>query len=225
MSDTPTTMRLAMFPLGAPLLPGATVQLRVFEPRYRTMIGDLLSADTPGDKVGHLELGIVMIERGSEVGGGDVRTSVGCRARIVDLRSTAGGGYSVVVLGTQRVRVAEWLPDDPYPVALVEDWPDQRGAGSADASIGALIERVVALLVDMGAHGELPPDATPPSSAALAGRLSDNVTLAIYQLAALAPFGPADRAKLLAAPGLTDRLAVFDEALADAEAAARFRRS
>ena len=60
---------LPMFPLGTVLLPGAPLPLQVFEPRYRGLTHDCLA--------GVPEFGVVLIERGSEVGGGDVRTNVG----------------------------------------------------------------------------------------------------------------------------------------------------
>jgi Lon protease-like protein len=219
---------LPMFPLGSPLLPGSTIRLEVFEPRYRAMVADMLGADAPGDEPPALEFGVVMIERGHEVGGGDVRNDIGCRARIVDLRTTPDGRYSLVVVGGRRIRVTEWLPDDPYPRARVADWPDEHapvGTVEANQPIGALVERVTALLTDMAAHDEFPADAVPPTAAALAARLADNVSLAVYQLAAYAPLGPLDRARLLAAPGLCDRVATFADVLDDAEAAVRFRRS
>ena len=52
-----------MFPLGGVLFPGMPLRLRVFEPRYRAMVTECL-AGTP-------EFGVVLIERGNEVGGGD----------------------------------------------------------------------------------------------------------------------------------------------------------
>ena len=67
-----------MFPLGSVLLPGSVIQLHVFEPRYRVMIQRCVeSADH--------EFGVVLIERGHEVGGGDVRRPVGTVARLLSL--------------------------------------------------------------------------------------------------------------------------------------------
>ena len=50
-----------MFPLGTALLPGEVLPLRIFEPRYRTMLDDCLAAadGPPG-------FGVVLIARGSE---------------------------------------------------------------------------------------------------------------------------------------------------------------
>ena len=58
---------LPMFPLGTVLLPGAVLPLHVFEPRYRQLVQDCLA--------GEPEFGVVLIERGSEVGGGDQRAT------------------------------------------------------------------------------------------------------------------------------------------------------
>src|SRR5688500_15370184 len=77
---------MPMFPLGMALLPGAVLPLHVFEPRYRQMVHDMLA-----DEVDAPEFGVVMIERGREVGGGDTRTRVGTVARLVDIRALPDG--------------------------------------------------------------------------------------------------------------------------------------
>ena len=66
---------MPMFPLGTVLFPHALLPLRVFEPRYRLMTQRVLGADS--------EFGVVLIERGSEVGGGDTRFGIGTIALIV----------------------------------------------------------------------------------------------------------------------------------------------
>ena len=66
-----------------------------------------------------------MIERGWEVGGGDQRADVGVVARMVQVDALDDGRYAVVAVGTRRIRVNAWLPDDPYPLADVDDWPDE----------------------------------------------------------------------------------------------------
>ena len=62
-----------MFPLGNVLFPHAQLPLHVFEPRYRALAETCLAGDG--------EFGVVLIERGSEVGGGDTRFSIGTVAR------------------------------------------------------------------------------------------------------------------------------------------------
>src|SRR3954447_12098654 len=102
---------LPMFPLGSVLLPSVFLPLHVFEPRYRALTEHCLA--------GEREFGVVLIERGSEVGGGDVRSPVGTVARILEAVQFDDGRWALGVVGTRRVRVTAWLDDDPYPRAEV----------------------------------------------------------------------------------------------------------
>jgi aspartyl-tRNA synthetase len=61
-----TEYLLPMFPLGMPLLPGRLLPLRIFEPRYVALLRHCLQQESP-------EFGVVLIERGFEVGGGSLR--------------------------------------------------------------------------------------------------------------------------------------------------------
>jgi Lon protease-like protein len=212
---------MPMFPLGSALLPGGVLPLVVFEPRYRQMVQDLLR-----DDVDPPEFGVVLIERGHEVGGGDARTTVGTVARVVDMSALPDGRYALVAVGTERLRVNAWLPDDPYPLADVDLWPDDdRGVLDLDAAAGQVAElhaRVRALNAEVaalgqGAEGELTP---PPDT-----EISDDPHLGLYHLGSLSPIGPADRQRMLEAATLTARMGVFAEALDDAVAVFRFRSS
>ncbi|MDX1449051.1 MAG: LON peptidase substrate-binding domain-containing protein, partial [Acidimicrobiia bacterium] len=108
--------RLRMFPLGSVVFPFSAVPLRVFEPRYQALVDAVLE---------HSEtFGTVLIERGFEVGGGDVRSDVGTRLRILAYQDLADGHRAVVAAGVERIRVLEWLEDDPHPWAMVEPLPD-----------------------------------------------------------------------------------------------------
>jgi Lon protease-like protein len=194
-----------MFPLESVLLPGALLPLHVFEHRYRQLIRDCLDADGT--------FGVVLIERGSEVGGGDVRTDVGTLARIIRVEELPDGRYVVMAVGVRRVRVEAWLADDPYPRAEVADWPDDEdepaeraGAVTALAEGGdvlALLRRAAALRAELGDVGQIPVDPT----------LADDLVAASYQAVALAPLGPADRQELLAAPSPAARVRALREAL------------
>jgi len=105
-----------MFPLGSVLLPHMPLPLRLFEPRYLRMLGDVLEDES-------LSFGVVLIERGQEVGGGDQRFAVGTVARILNI----DGAESFVTLdsvGEHRFEVVRWYEDDPYPRAEVRLLPD-----------------------------------------------------------------------------------------------------
>jgi Lon protease-like protein len=202
-----------MFPLGMTVLPGAVVPLQVFEPRYVQLVHDLLT-----DDVNPMEFGVVMIERGLEVGGGDVRADIGTMCRIADMRVLPGDRYAVAIVGAERIRVVAWLPDDPYPLADVDPWPDE-GQPPADFAerVEELHRRVRTLNDDVRDLGE---GAPPPDA-----EISDDPAIALYHLAALSPLGAADRQRVLCAPTLTDRCDVLGEVLDDAAAVIAFRRS
>src|SRR5947208_9424903 len=125
---------LPMFPLGAVLFPGVAMPLHVFEPRYRALTRHCLDGDR--------RFGVVLIERGSEVGGGDIRVSVGTCARIVEAAELPDGRWLLMVLGVERVRVERWLPDDPYPQAEVVLLPDAP-AGPEAAELVRPVERLL----------------------------------------------------------------------------------
>ena len=70
------------------------------------------------------KFGVVLIDRGSEVGGGDHRVGVGTVAHIVNSSTFDDGRRLLLTRGCYRFRVVEWLEEDPYPVAAVTEIPD-----------------------------------------------------------------------------------------------------
>ncbi len=121
--------RLPMFPLSAVLFPHASMPLHVFEPRYRDLMRDCLAGDA--------RFGIVLIERGSEVGGGDERSALGTRGVISRAAELPDGRWVLEITGEALIVVEEWLPDDPYPVALVRDAAAAPAPGDAGPLVGA----------------------------------------------------------------------------------------
>ena len=198
---------LPMFPLGNVLVPGGVLTLHVFEPRYRELVQHCLAADEP-------EFGVVLIERGNEVGGGDVRRTVGTIARIAQVGETADGRYAVVAFGTSRFRVNSWLPDDPYPLADVDEWPDDDGEPDPALLADTLrrSRRAAAMAAELG---------DPANDAG--SEVSQDPLVASYQLIDLAPVGAADAYELLAAAGAAARVEALAELLIDVEAAQAFR--
>jgi Lon protease-like protein len=217
---------MAMFPLGSVLLPGGILPLHVFEPRYRDMIRDCLRAD------GEPEFGQALISHGWETGGGDDRVMVGTVAQMLQVEAIDENRYALVAVGTRRIRINAWLPDDPYPIADVDDWPDENpdapglpldvAASHARVRAARVLAARVAEELDPAVDTD-DPDATPLDSGD--DEISDDPLLATYHLATLAPIGPADRFRLLAAPGPVQRLDLLDEILDDVEAMLKFRLS
>jgi Lon protease-like protein len=196
-----------MLPLGTVLLPSAFMPLHLFEERYRRMIVDVLATDR--------EFGVVLIRRGSEVGGGDQRCDVGTRARVLEAREAPDGRWAVTVVGLQRIRVDLWLPDDPHPVADVGPMPDRPGPGvpePAYRSLESRLRRLLALVSELG-------DPVPAAPFDLA----DDPALGTLQMAALGPFTSYDRQRLLEADLVSGRCQVLDALLADAQAVVDLR--
>lgn len=188
-----------MFPLGSVLVPTMVLPLHVFEPRYRALMRDVLDGDG--------EFGVCLIERGGEVGGGDVRTDVGTVARVHEASELPDGRWAVVAVGDRRLRVQRWLADDPYPRADVVDHPDPApGLEELDR-----LPAVVALLRSVLARAAEAGDQVPPATVAL----SDDPVTASHQIAALAPIATIDRHALLAAETVGARLARLEGLLGD----------
>jgi Lon protease-like protein len=207
---------LPMFPLGSVLLPGGLLPLHVFEPRYRDMIRDCLRSDDEP------EFGQALITRGWETGGGDDRATVGTVARMMQVEALDENRYALIAVGTRRIRVNAWLPDDPYPIADVDDWPDaDPDASGLELHVAASLARVRSALALAAQLTDEDGDAIRPDDT----DISDDPLLATYHLAALAPIGPADRYRLLAADSPMHRLDLLDEILDDVEAMLKFRLS
>lgn len=209
-------MATPMFALQSVLLPGSPLPLQVFEPRYLAMLETVIEGDQ--------QMGVVLIERGREVGGGDVRCDVATMARVVEARHLSDGRLLVMALGDRRIRVRRWLVDDPHPWAETEDWPDEPEPASAgtpeliDELAGLVTEaRRLAFRLQIGhrAHAE----AGEPGPVDL-GR---DLALASYRAAAVAPLGPLDRFEVLRTPTATGRLAVAHRLVAEATELLRAR--
>ena len=187
-----------MFPLGTALLPGSVLPLHVFEPRYRMMTQRVLNTDQ--------EFGVVLIERGSEVGGGDVRFDVGTIARVAQANELPDGRYALMTVGMRRVRVHAWLPDDPYPRADAEVLPDAP-ATAADARARARVELALDVVAELARQLDPRLPALP--------LLDPDPVRASYEAAALAPLGPLDAQRVLETDHAGDRLDLLDALLAE----------
>ena len=111
-----------MFPLGtgaSPALP-SSCGIRI---RYQAMLHRVPRRNGT--------FGIVLIERGNKVGGGNSAPTSGPSPG--SAAEDLGNGHAGLnAVGTDRIRVNEWLPDDPFPRAEVIGWPDEPVADRAD---------------------------------------------------------------------------------------------
>lgn len=208
-------MELPMFPLEWVLLPGEELSLRIFERRYTVLVGDLMHSGDP-------RFGVVLIARGREVGGGEQRNDIGAMAAITDCTELGGGRYALRCLTGERIRVSQWLPDDPYPRADIEVWRDEPGEPVSDRQFGELEERIVALHKRMAVARRR--WVTAGRDAMLGGRRlrSLDPVQRLYSLACRVPMGEADRYAVLGAPSLSDRLTALYEAIETVSARVEF---
>ncbi|UMB68969.1 LON peptidase substrate-binding domain-containing protein [Mycobacterium paraterrae] len=209
--------RLAMFPLQSAFLPGEELPLQVFEPRYAQMVRDCLQDNAP-------RFGTVLISQGREVGGDDVRCDVGTVARISECVEIAGSGRFMLRCETaERIKVCEWLPDDPYPLAVVEEWPDQPGEPVTASDLEQVEDRMMGLFERIANARDLQ---VPDRREVLGSGLDfTDAGERLYALASRIPIGPADRYSVLSAPTAHARLDALNEAVESVAAVIEFQLS
>ena len=159
------------------------LRLRVFEERYLIMLADLLKSD-------QARFGVVLIERGQEVGGGEQRFPIGTLAEITQLGAQEGF-VGLIARGGRRFAVDRWLDDAPHPWAEVTELPDLEwdlGLEGLRVQTERLVRRTLALASEFAEH-VWPADV----------ELADDPAAATWQLAAIAPLGALDQFELLGA--------------------------
>ena len=194
---------IALFPLGAVLLPGMPLPLHIFEERYRQLLDDL--ADEPDGA----RFGVVALRSGTETlaaNGDDTSPDVadiGTLAEILEVERNEDGTSDVLAVGSRRFVVESLIAGGkPYLRAEVRFLDEDDGVFDDDrASYSrALITAYDALLTELAGRatgGELPAD---PS------QLS-------YQIAARLPLLPTDRQSLLEVDTTAERFARLNRML------------
>jgi len=172
---------MPMFPLGTVLLPAMPLSLRIFEERYLKLLGDLVTSENP-------EFGVVLIERGQEVGGTDKRMNIGTIASVTNI-GTLDEFYGLESVGAQRFRVNAWLPDDPYPLADVDLLPDLIWDETLAPARVHLETKVRSLLAFASEFGDLQYGADT--------EFSEDPIDACWQMAGVLPIGQLDHRDLL----------------------------
>ncbi len=181
-------MVLPMFPLGSVLFPHMPLSLRIFEERYVVMLSRVLQEEVS-------EFGVVLIERGQEVGGGEQRFGVGTVARIVQLEASEGF-IGLVAEGNRRFRVAQWLDDEPHPQAEVTELEPLEWDDDLLLELVAAEDTVRRVLAQLDDENRWPADVD----------LTDEPIARAWQLAGIAPLGPLDQVELLASATMADLL-------------------
>lgn len=190
-----------MFPLATVVFPSAGLPLHVFERRYQHLTRDVMS--------GSKEFGICLISRGCEVGGGDERVDVGTRVHVELATPLDEDRWILLTRGIERIRVLEWLSDDPYPRAMVEPMPRVGGVASKDL-VSRAFRAVKALrrLQSEFADGW--------ASSCVDLQLDDSAASPAWMLCAMSPLALSDLQLLLEVPDDYSRLSLLHE-LCDAK--------
>jgi len=191
---------MSMFPLGSVLFPHMPLRLRVFEERYLVMLSELVAAEDT-------RFGVVLIERGFEVGGGEHRFGVGTTAEVAQV-AAEDGVVGLLATGTERFEVQTWLDDDPYPRAEVRVLPELVWDDALEplrAETEQLVRRTLAQASEF-AEDVWPADV----------ELADEPVPALWQLAAIAPVTALDQVKLLRAESAEALLRTLSELTKDA---------
>jgi uncharacterized protein len=109
-------VELPLFPLNLVLFPMQSLALHVFEQRYRQLVSDCLTTDSP--------FGIVLLESGAAEEGRSRVAAVprltGTTATIVQTQALTDGRMNLLVVGRERFRVLEFDRSKPYLTGLVE---------------------------------------------------------------------------------------------------------
>jgi Lon protease-like protein len=204
-----------MFPLERAMLPGEELPLRIFEPRYSALVADCLEMDDPA-------FGVVLIAAGREGGGGDSRSDVGTMAHIAEVADFGDGRYRLNCVMAERIRVLEWQPDNPYPRAAFELWPDEPGEHVGADPIREIEDSMIALFERIAAA----------RGAEVSGRdivagadAAPDAAMWLYALTARLPMGQADRYSVLAAPTVAARVEALREAVETVSALVEFQLS
>jgi Lon protease-like protein len=157
------------------------LSLRIFEDRYLKLLGDLVTSNDP-------EFGVVLIERGPEVGGDDKRMKIGTIASVTNI-GTLDEFYGIESFGSQRFVVNAWLPSDPYPLADVDFIPDLIWHDALMPARIHLEDKVRKLLAFASEFTDL--------QYASDIEFSDDPMDACWQLAGVLPVGQLDQIDLL----------------------------
>jgi Lon protease-like protein len=111
-----------LFPLGTVLLPGASLPLHIFEPRYRQLTVDLVTGAVPGRS-----FGVIAVKESLD--SVEETHDIGCTAVLQEARRLPDGRFDIVTRGEKRFRLldidntsapylighVEWVPDDDPP--------------------------------------------------------------------------------------------------------------
>lgn len=183
MSDRP----VPLFPLaGAILLPGMSLPLHIFEPRYRAMVGHALATDR--------RIGMVQPRDADAKGARPALYEVGGLGRIADVEALEDGRYNILLAGEGLFRITRELDvTTPFRQAELEMLAVEDDAPLAPAIRAALEDEAKRFAIWLGYRVDWDGVA----------QLDD--ASFVNAIAQVAPFDIAAKQALVEAPGMAAR--------------------
>jgi Lon protease-like protein len=204
-SRAPFGTPLRLFPLpDHVLLPGLPVPYRVFEPRYRAMVEDLLELPA-----GERWLAVPRLRAGSADAGAGAPAfnAIATAARLEHVSPLPRGHYLIVVEGCERVRLEEVPSAHPYRLARADAWPDEQAPGEQPVvaeRVDTLFQLTSLLTCRLGSAGREVREAV---------RTAPDVSTQIYRLASLLVPDADLRQELLESRQLVERIDLVENAI------------
>ena len=178
---------------GVVLLPHSALPLNIFEPRYLSLVDDVLS--------GNRLIGMIQPTESEDTVIKPKLSEVGCAGRIVSYRETEDNRYLVTLAGVCRFRVKEEVPVlSPYRQVATDFAPFVSDLAQSEAGDFPR-ERLLAALKQYLSHRDMKADwrsvmTAPPESL-------------VNALSMMCPFEPAEKQALLEAPSWIERVATL----------------
>ena len=132
---------IPLFPLpNVVLFPGVALPLHIFEPRYRSMVADALTADR--------RLGMVLLQPGweSDYEGRPPIYPIGCSGVIASASQLDDGRYNIVLQGLDRIRIVGEDDGRDYRRATVDPLPDRQLDDADREALSAVRVRLMELI-------------------------------------------------------------------------------
>lgn len=172
------TASLPLFPLHGVLVPGAALDLRIFERRYLDMVGEC-GRNGSG-------FGICLILEGNEAGAPATPLAFGTEAVIEDFGTTPEGLLSLRVRGRRRFHVLRTRVRDTGLVVGDIEWRDDVASSSRLRPEHALLAELLRRILLQVDAGHVDPDPALFDDAAWTGwRLAELLPLSMPQRQAL----------------------------------------
>ena len=198
-AGAPLPSSLPLFPLRTVLVPGAALDLRIFERRYLDMLRDCGRSGSG--------FGVCLILDGDEAGAPATPAAFGTEALIEDFDSTPDGLLSLKVRGRRRFRALRTHVRDSGLVVADVEWREDDASSPRLRPEHALLAELLRRILSQIASGDADPSPL----------LFENAAWVGWRLAELLPLTMPQRQELLQFDDPHARLQRLLEGIAETE--------